>query len=343
MSALEIINDRKAPQGQRVKTVGQFLEANADTVFGALPKQVTRERMIAVTLSSLRKNPALLNCDPLSLFAAVTEAANLGLIPDGVLGQAYLVPYKEECVLIPGYKGLIDLARRSSTISTIRTAVVRKGDEFEWREGDDPCLRHTPSPDADYLDDEAITHAYMIAVLRDGGVQRNCWPVAKIKAHARKYSASFRSGKKDSPWITAFEAMARKTVVRESIGRGELPVSVELQSLACREELYEHREYQEQQLAMPGRSLDSITSELDRPFPPDESQSSSEQPEQPAKMTDEELFELESEMQKAANACTSLSDITKFRKTYGPKHPKATEAMASMRLENISTKEEVEA
>ena len=59
------------------------------------------------------KNKDLLACSELSIVKSVEQAANLGLLIDGVLGHGYLVPFKDKCEFVPGYGGLIELCRRS--------------------------------------------------------------------------------------------------------------------------------------------------------------------------------------------------------------------------------------
>lgn len=243
------IGDKKLGTGVRINSVRDVMEANKQAMFAALPKHITPERLIRVAMSSIRDNPKLLDCTPASLFDAITEAATLGLEPNGVLGHAYLVPFKTECTLIPGYKGLIDLARRSSTISTITMELVYQGDQFAYQYGDDPFIRHKPNDTDPKRHEKPITHVYAVVQLRDGGIQRKVWSTPQIDAHKEQYSKSWAwaekgdrskgGGKKDSAWHTAWPVMAKKTVIRDMINRGEIPVSVEVQHLAAREELYE--------------------------------------------------------------------------------------------------------
>jgi recombinational DNA repair protein RecT len=66
--------------------------------------------------------------------------------------------------------------------------------------------------------------------MRDGGVQRSVWSREKIDAHKEQYSQAWRraeKGKRDSFWHTAWPAAAKKTVIRDMIARGLLPVSAE--------------------------------------------------------------------------------------------------------------------
>ena len=218
----------------RCNKIRDTLLQNKEHIFAALPRHLTAERMARVTVTCIRRNPKLLDCTEASLYGAIVEAATLGLEPDGVLGHAYLIPYGREATLVPGYKGLLSLARRSGEISTITCEAVHEGDSFAYQLGDDPWIKHAPDDANPARDLAPITHVYLVVQLRDGGVQRKVWSAAKIDAHKMRYSPS--SGKKDSPWSTNWEAMAKKTLIRDCINRGEIPVSVEVQRLAAREE-----------------------------------------------------------------------------------------------------------
>lgn len=228
------------------------LQAQSHVVFAAMPKHMTPERMISICVRCFRKTPKLASCAPLSILDSISQAAALGLEPDGVLGHAYLVPYKNECVLIPGYKGLIDLCRRSGNVSEVHLECVCEGDEFSYSKGLNPTLVHVPDDSNPQDDDTAVTHAYVVFRLRDGGKQFDVWPRARIDGHKEKFSQGWRwaesgdrargGGKKDSPWHTNWREMAMKTVLRNMIARGKVPVSAEIQRLAAQDELVE-RDY----------------------------------------------------------------------------------------------------
>lgn len=261
---MRAINDKGLGMGKRLASVRDVMEANKQAMFAALPKHITPDRLIRVALSCIRQTPKLLDCTPESLFAAITEAATLGLEPNGMLGHAYLIPYGEECVLVPGYKGLIDLCRRTGTISTLTAEVVHLGDEWAYQLGDDPFIRHVPNDSDPKRHEKPITHVYVVVRLRDGGVQRKVWAAEKVNHHMRTYSQAWKRaerGKKDSPWHTNWAEMAKKTVIRDLINRGEIPVSVEIQNLAAREEHYEASEARRVD-ALPAMSFDDLNSRL---------------------------------------------------------------------------------
>src|SRR4051812_31480222 len=93
------VGDRNLSTGQRINCVGDVMKAMSSKMMAALPKHVTADRMIRVAINCIRKTPKLLDCDPASLFGAITEAATYGWELGGVLGHAYLVPFRRECQL----------------------------------------------------------------------------------------------------------------------------------------------------------------------------------------------------------------------------------------------------
>src|ERR1043165_1114015 len=58
-----------------------------------LPKHLSVDRVCRIALTEFRKTPLLMECEPMSFIAAVMMASQLGL-EIGILGSAYLVPFK---------------------------------------------------------------------------------------------------------------------------------------------------------------------------------------------------------------------------------------------------------
>ena len=224
-----------------------------------MPKHLTPERLARVVVTSIKDNPKLIDCDESSLYKCIVQAATLGLEPDGALGLAYLIPYGREAVLVVGYKGLLQLARRSGEIKSITCEEVRLGDQFAHQLGDDARIYHVPS-EAEDRDSQPVTHVYVSVRLHGGGVQRKVWTTAKIDAHKRRFSQAWKraeGGRKDSPWHTDWVSMAKKTLVREMIQRGELPVAVELRDLIAGEEKREVDDWRNSRDTVVG--LDDLT------------------------------------------------------------------------------------
>lgn len=244
-----------------MNTVREMLGQNQKALAASLPKHITPERMARVALNSLRRTPALWDCDPASIVKSILEAAQLGLEVDGVLGHAYLVPYKSECQLLPGYRGRIELCRRSGQISTIYAEVVHDGDDFDFGLGDDPFIRHKPNLLDPNRENQPVTYVYAVAKLRDGGIQRAVMSNAQIEAHRKRFSQAGGKGS-FSPWSDAinWRWMARKTVLIQLCKL--LPVSVEAQRLFQAEEQFLHGVGQQRDHVVPPTDLNQLTDRL---------------------------------------------------------------------------------
>lgn len=206
-----------------VEQVRDLLEKAKPQLALALPKHLTADRLLRVALTAVQRTPDLLNCDRLSLLGAIMQAAQLGLEPDGVLGHAYLVPFGSQVQLIPGYKGLIALARRSGEISSIAAHVVYERDQFIYAYGLDEKLIHVPAA----TDERGkAVYAYAVARFKDGGHAFEVMSFQQIEA-IRKLSRAATRG----PWVTHWDEMARKTVIRRLAKY--LPLSVEFQRAAA--------------------------------------------------------------------------------------------------------------
>ena len=153
----------------------------------------------------IRQSPKLQRCRPESLLGALMTSAQLGLEP-GPLGEAYLVPFGDQVTFIPGYRGLIKLAWNSGQLKNIAARVVHEADEFDYAYGLHPDLTHKPARG----DRGGVTDVYACAVLLDGGAEFEVMSVADVEAIRNRSRA-----KSDGPWATDWEAMARKSAVRQ--------------------------------------------------------------------------------------------------------------------------------
>jgi len=212
---------------EKFDTIRNLLEARQLEIAAVLPRHMVSRRMIQVALGALRTNPALLDCTHTSLLSAIMISAQLGLELDGISGQAYLVPYKNrktgltECQLQIGYRGMIDLARRSGRIKSISARIVRKCDEFSYCYGLEENLVHVPK----YAAADEITHVYAVAKFMEGGFAFEVMTADEID--------NIRNGSKNGNgdiWRNFWPEMARKTCIRRLFKY--LPISIEI-SKAC--------------------------------------------------------------------------------------------------------------
>lgn len=194
------------------KTINGWLKAYQDQIAKALPSVITPERFVRMAMTAQSSNKMLHDCDPISFIGAALTAAQLGLEPNTPLGQAYLIPYRNnkkgiiECQFQIGYKGLLDLANRSGLLKSVSAQVVYENDEFEFEYGLEPKLKHKPAMG----DRGAAAWVYAVYHLTNGGYNFEVASIDDIKKFAKAKSKAYNSG----PWQTDFEAMAKKTVLK---------------------------------------------------------------------------------------------------------------------------------
>src|SRR5690625_3853384 len=215
-----------APAQDKPKTIEDYLKQMAPAMSQAIPKHMDIDRLMRLTMTTIRTTPEISQADDGSILGGVMQAAQLGLEP-GLLGQCYLLPFKNknkgttDVTFIIGYKGMIDLARRSGHIQSIYAHAVYENDEFEYELGLNPTLKHKPSFDSDrgeYIGSYAVAH------FKDGGYQMEFMPKAEIE---KRRLASPGGRSKYSPWNNYYDEMANKTVIRHMWKY--LPISVEIQ------------------------------------------------------------------------------------------------------------------
>ena len=221
----------------------------------ALPRHISPDRMLRVIALACQKTPDLQKCELVTLMGAFLICASLGVEPNTPLGHAYLIPFKRrrkvnnrwqdsyEVQLIIGYRGYIDLARRSGRLVAIHADVVYEGDEFSFEYGSNMHLRHVPRGSRE---GRQPIWAYCHARLEDGEAF-DVLPydeVLRIRDGSQGYMAALtaledaeannepwrRKAYDTSPWIAHQHEMAAKTMVRRMAKM--LPMSIEFAQAA---------------------------------------------------------------------------------------------------------------
>lgn len=230
--------------------IAHLLKAKQGEIAKMLPKHLNAERLLKVAQIAATTTPALAKCDVASLVGAIGQCAQMGLEPNTVLGHCYLVPFNtrrkdkdghEKWVnsvqVIIGYKGLIDLARRSGQIISIAAHEVCENDHFELVYGLDEKLAHTPAMG----ERGEVIGFYAVAKLKDGGHAfefMTRYQVEQIRDGSQGWQQSVKFKKQaSSPWQTHFVEMGRKTVVRRLAKF--LPLSIEFQTAVAMDEMAE--------------------------------------------------------------------------------------------------------
>lgn len=219
LQTLKNINRNSPVSTSEPKSFPAMLEQFKGEIARALPKHINPDRMARIALTAFRMTPKLGECDPRSVFAAIIQSSQLGL-EVGLMGEAHLVPFGNQCQLIPGYTGLMKLARQSGLVVDIYAHEVRENDVFDVTLGMERNLVHQPLKKFGFpaSDDERgqIAGFYAVAKFKDGSstfVAMSRFEVEKIRDGSKGYQASKRF-KKESLWDTDFLSMGLKTAIR---------------------------------------------------------------------------------------------------------------------------------
>lgn len=206
---------------------------------------LSAQHLLAYAHLAIANEPKLALCTGHSLVASVLESVALGL-PIGVLGQCWLVPFKDKATLIIGYRGMIELAMRSNRVSRVDSAIVRANDVFRVSRGTHPTIVHEPDLDSPYGDVKA---AYAVVHYRDGGFQ---FEVMGLPDLDRVRSVSHMKDR--GAWASDPEEMYRKVPIRRLLKRA--PVSTLTTRAADLDEMNEgisphKRSLMEEQVLLP--------------------------------------------------------------------------------------------
>lgn len=183
-------------------------------------------------LTAVVANDAKLQvCEPVTLMYAALKATALRLPLDPNLGQAYIIPYKNnkehktEAQFQIGWKGFIQLAIRSGQFQAINATDIREGElkGYDLMTGE---VNVQAVPDRE----NKPVIGYLAYFKLTNGFAKSLYMTAEeIEQHATRYSQSYRGKYKDSSlWATDKDAMAKKTVLKLLLNR-YAPLSVDMQ------------------------------------------------------------------------------------------------------------------
>ena len=202
-------------------TIFSLIERMRPAIEKALPETIGVERFTRVVLTELRRNPKIGECNKESILGALMLSAQLGLEPGNSLGHAYLIPYGKELQFQIGYKGYIALAWRSGQI-VISAYDIHDKDLFDFNYGTG-FVSHTYHL---RLERGPVIGVWAQAIMPNGVKSFLVMPLNEVEAR-RKRSRAANAG----PWVTDYNAMAKKTVIRALFS--QLPLSAEAQRAAA--------------------------------------------------------------------------------------------------------------
>ena len=223
-----------------------------------LPRHLSADRFLQVAFMTIKNNPVLTECTAESVVGALMEAAQHGLEPD-TMGTCYILPYNKkvkvngrdqwikEAQFQLGYKGMIELVRRSGQVTNIVANEVYQADQFEFEYGLNERLRHVPSMQAERGE---IAAFYAYARFKDGGHSFVVISRAEMEQIRSKHVKKNRqTGEIYGTWVDHFESMAKKTAIKQLVKY--MPVSVEIRDQISRDDQGEQVEQEQEPFNVP--------------------------------------------------------------------------------------------
>jgi recombination protein RecT len=216
--------------------VSNLLTTNQKTIEMCIPQGFNMNRMHRTVINAISTTPKLMECTPASLFLASVKGFSMGLEPNGALNDGYLVPFWNkdkgcrEAKFMPSYMGMIRMARRSGEIVDVYAGVVREGDHFEEFSGVKRGFEHKPKS----FSKEPVIGFYAAFNTSKGGFDYETMSLEDVE-RIRNRSKSKDSG----PWVTDFNEMGKKTVLKRLLKRA--PMSVEERTMVARATQADHQ------------------------------------------------------------------------------------------------------
>ena len=214
-----------------VRALAKFLDARHKNLARFTASRIKPETLIRLALFEFSQNEWLRRCTPESIYGALILSAQIGLEPSGIRGEAYLVPYKGKCTLIPGWRGLVKLALRSKAVKSVYSHVVYDNDKFRVWLGSEPRVEHEPAVDGDA---GRLRCAYAVAILENGAIDVEVMTLAELEK-IRDMAAKGRGGKDGPAYQDWEDQMYRKAPLRRLCKR--LPLGDDFHLAAKADEL----------------------------------------------------------------------------------------------------------
>ena len=187
-----------------------------------------KDQFVTTLISAVANNENLQTCEPMSLMYTAMKATALGLPIDPNLGYAAMIPFKDGksnktlCQFQIQRDGWMELLMRTGQVRFVANEVVHEGE----------LVKHNKFTGEYVFDEEKKTSdkviGYMAYIKLNNGFEKTVyWTVEECKAHAIRYSQTFKKGY--GVWKDNFDAMALKTVLKHLIKK-YAPKSVEVLS-----------------------------------------------------------------------------------------------------------------
>lgn len=191
-----------------------MLVANYRDDFAAvLPSHLPPAAFVRLAQGVLRRDANLMRAaanNPGSLMTAMLDCARLGHEPG--TPAYYFVPIKGAIEGWEGYRGVIERIYRAGAVQSVRAAVVRENDAYDYEEGmPQPIHRYPRFASAEQRGQ--LIGVYAFAYMADGGISR---VVEMGREEVLKHRDMNPSNKRpDSPWLKWEDSMWLKCAAHE--------------------------------------------------------------------------------------------------------------------------------
>lgn len=203
-----------ANTSQSRQVLDSWFGQHSDKIKDLLPDCMKGQanRLIKRAMLTFSRSERLQKCTPASFVQCVLGAAELGLAIDGRLCHA--VPYKNTAQLIPDYKGIIAVAKRTKVIKDCYADIVCENDIFSARREDGKCHLTHEIPSFALQDRGKPLCGYAIIILPDSEWRYELMSMKDLDA-IRARSKSWQAG--GGPWATDDFEMRKKTVLKRAL------------------------------------------------------------------------------------------------------------------------------
>lgn len=211
-------------------TVKQFVNMNStkkrfEDVLGKRAPQ-----FMSSLISIVNSDQNLQRVEAASVINSALVAAALDLPINPNFGYMYIVPYNGQAQPQMGYKGYIQLAQRSGQYRKITVAELYEDEFISW----DPLmeeLKYETHRDKDRgLNEQPVGYFGRFELLN--GFQKTVyWTWQQVDSHRKRFSQAGgkNSDKPKGVWAKNYNAMARKTVIKDLLTKWG-PMTVDMQT-----------------------------------------------------------------------------------------------------------------
>ena len=180
-----------------------------------------KDAFVTSLVSVVGNDTNLQKCNPMSVIYAAMKSVPLGLPIEQNLGYAAVIPYGENASFQIMRNGWMDLVMRTGQVKFIANEIVYDGQLVKKNKFTGEYVFDEDAKKSD----EII--GYMAYIKLVNGFEKTVyWTVEECKAHALRYSQTYKKGY--GQWKDNFSAMALKTVLKHLIVK-YCPKSAELQ------------------------------------------------------------------------------------------------------------------